>query len=114
MRDALPYSWRAKLKRSLSATKARCRTLKISVKRKKLGLPVDGRPGVTTSLAPPALGTPLRRAAEPLTEHSEGLLLRQTFSSCLKAIPLSAEECEPEAAKDQHHKAGTDCQQRQH
>jgi hypothetical protein len=34
----------AKLKRSLSATKARCRTLKISVKRKKVGLPVDGRP----------------------------------------------------------------------
>jgi hypothetical protein len=48
------------------------------------------------------------------TEHPEGLLLRQSFSCCLKAIPLSAEECEPEAAKDQHRKAGTDCQQRQH
>jgi hypothetical protein len=33
----------AKLKRSLSATKARCRTLKISVKRKKAALPVDGQ-----------------------------------------------------------------------
>jgi hypothetical protein len=40
----------AKLKRSLSATKARCRTLKISVKRKKAALPVDGQPAVTTSL----------------------------------------------------------------
>jgi hypothetical protein len=40
----------AKLKRSLSATKARCRTLKISVKRKKLGPPVNGRPTVATSL----------------------------------------------------------------
>jgi hypothetical protein len=54
-------------------------------------------------------------AHSPLTtEHSGGLLLRQPVSFCLKAIPLSAEECEPEAAKDQHRKAGTDCQQRQH
>jgi hypothetical protein len=39
----------AKLKRSLAATKARCGRLKISVKQKKPGLPVDGRPAVTTS-----------------------------------------------------------------
>jgi hypothetical protein len=39
----------AKLRRTLAATKARCGMLKISVKQKKPGLPVDGRPAVTTS-----------------------------------------------------------------
>jgi hypothetical protein len=65
-----------------------------------------GAPDHTRDLRPQSVV-----AHSPLTtEHSEGLLLRQPFSSCLKAPLKNANQ---KAAKD-HHKAGTDCKQRQH